>query len=275
MSLRSSPPQAGNVLFLILIAVALFAALSYAVTSSNRSGAGNISKEKAQLSQGIIDSYMASINTGVMRLQMRGCTVIDYTPPAQWVAGEKKCFLFHPEGGGVSYQDISLGDGICSGNGTPWVNLAAGAGCDNIVYVGQNGGKRIYAAKADQGTFTWNSGSGTVTTGATSASNGKANTDNLVARSDAGAPYKAAGACRALGPDWYLPAESELVFLWSNRNTGQLNGTFTTTGGFGSVYWSSTEEHNIDGRLIYFETGTAPNGFNKATPARVRCIRSD
>lgn len=273
--MRVHSNQSGNILFIILIAVALFAALSYAVTSSNRGGTGNISKEKAQLSQGVIDNYMASINAGVMRLQMRGCTMIDYTPPSQWVSGDKKCFLFHPDGGEVIYQDISLGEGICSGSGTPWLNLTAGTGCDNIVYVGQNGGKRIYAAKADQGSFTWNSGSGTVSTGATSTTNGKANTDNLVARSDAGAPYMAAGACRALGPDWYLPARSELDFLWNNRATGQLNGTFTTTGGWASVYWSSTEVSTNDGWLTYFTTGTAPNGFNKANIARVRCIRSD
>lgn len=207
----SSSKNAGNVLFLILIAVALFAALSYAVTSSSRSGTGSTTKEKAQLSQGVIDSYTSAINAGTLRLQMRGCTSIDYTPPAGWGAEDHKCHLFHPDGGGVIYQNISLGDGVCSNNASPWTSLTPGAGCDGIIYMGTNGGNRIYTTSSDQGAYAWSS-SAVITTGANSDTNGMANTNNLVGRSDA--TYAPAGACRALGPKWYWPARSELDFMW-------------------------------------------------------------
>ena len=67
--------QSGNVLFFILIAVALFAALSYAVTSSTRSGGGNISKEKAQTLASQILNHGIAVRTAVTRMTMSGVPV--------------------------------------------------------------------------------------------------------------------------------------------------------------------------------------------------------
>ncbi len=103
--------QQGNVLFLILIAVALFAALSYAVTQSSRTGGGDATREKARLDAAEILNHATAVQTGVGRLLIRGCQDVrlnfdnaydghlhdNPTAPA-----DKSCDVFEPAGAGVS-----------------------------------------------------------------------------------------------------------------------------------------------------------------------------
>lgn len=71
MILNGVCKQNGNALFLILIAVALFAALSYAITSSGR-GSGNIDREKLQLEITAIEDYLSDINFALQKIRVVG-----------------------------------------------------------------------------------------------------------------------------------------------------------------------------------------------------------
>lgn len=87
--------QKGNVLFLILIAVALFAALSYAVTQSSRGG-GDAKKEDLLIEASLI---------------------------MQWFAGFKTDFMRFSLNAGISQDEIRINDGFS------WVPCSAGSSC--------------------------------------------------------------------------------------------------------------------------------------------------
>ncbi len=114
--------QSGNVLFLILIAVALFAALSYAVTQSSRGGGGNANEEVFRTEIARIDSFQASMRAALTRMRVIGSVDpenIDFrayqgTTGDVWYrnnalpmrstnsnCGDDTCRVFHTNGGGV------------------------------------------------------------------------------------------------------------------------------------------------------------------------------
>ena len=108
-------PHRGNILFLILLAVVLFAALSYAVTQSTRGGGNDASNEKGQSQAADMLNYFAQLDAAVQRMMLTG-GVKDYElnfyyqSPDRYVASpndnpnctESRCRVFDPAGGAVA-----------------------------------------------------------------------------------------------------------------------------------------------------------------------------
>lgn len=129
--------QAGNALFLILIAVALFAALSYAVTTSSR-GSGSIEKEQSVIYAAQITEFGATLRSAITRTVLSGTDLsdlrfahadlhADYGTPGTDPGNE----VFHPSGGGVSYRDAPAGSQTA---GEAWLfngsNAVVDIGCN-------------------------------------------------------------------------------------------------------------------------------------------------
>ena len=101
--------ERGNVLFLILIAVALFAALSYAVTQSTRSGGGDASRETTLVNSSTITQYPAAIKTAIVRMLISNGVSVDqliFDPPSAFgslTATQLSQNVFSTTGGGATY----------------------------------------------------------------------------------------------------------------------------------------------------------------------------
>ncbi|MCX6720756.1 MAG: DUF1566 domain-containing protein [Candidatus Staskawiczbacteria bacterium] len=141
---------------------------------------------------------------------------------------------------------------LCAG--TP----AVGTVCaDGTVYVTPT----LRTTLSDAGTMQW--ANENVVTGATSTTDGAANTNNLAAR---GSRYVAAYYCKNMSTgghtDWYLPAKDELNTLYVNKGALGMGGLY---------YWSSTEYNSYYAWAQYNDGNQYKDG--KYGTRLVRCVR--
>jgi len=114
--------EKGNVLFLILIAVALFAALSYAVTQSTRDG-GDSTEETALINTAQLIQYPTGIRNSILRMRISGVTdsELEFNPPSNFASlTSSNVAVFHPSGGGATYT-LAPGALMANGNPVAWV----------------------------------------------------------------------------------------------------------------------------------------------------------
>lgn len=116
--------ERGNVLFLILIAVALFAALGFAVSDILRSGnPTTIAGEQARVFAGEIMDYGRNMRQAVQNVKIsNGCrdTEISFENNVEtgYVNGANtECQVFHPDGGAMSW--VSPANAV--NDGSEWI----------------------------------------------------------------------------------------------------------------------------------------------------------
>lgn len=141
--------ERGNILFLILLAVVLFAALSYAVTQSLRGGGKDVSDEKAAAIAAQIINAIGLQEPELMRFMERrklGVHQIDFTGPIGSAFGggnspnctTTACDFWHADGGGAAIPALPpIAANLDAGS----VNCQAGSGYRPLSL---NGGIRPY-----------------------------------------------------------------------------------------------------------------------------------
>lgn len=133
---KNSLSQSGNALFLILIAVALFAALSFAIGKS-RSSSSTIAKEKVSLDVSRMLQKAAYIRSGAQRMVLSGTRPADLDLAKTAPDNLEPCdtgtnCLFSAAGGGLLYESAPQSLGLGGNIGPYFVEVADGITFDGI-----------------------------------------------------------------------------------------------------------------------------------------------
>ncbi len=104
--------EKGGVIVWILVMVALFAALSYAVSQGSRGGASNLTEKQAQLAATEILGYASQVKNAVRQLQINGCDDTEISFDQAFVSGysnpnspsDNSCDIFSVNGGSIRYE---------------------------------------------------------------------------------------------------------------------------------------------------------------------------
>ena len=108
--------QSGNVLIYILVAVALLAALSYAIAVSGRGSIATLTAEKAGILATEIIEYGNVVFNATAQIRLRGYDADEISYENNIVAGyananctEDECKIYDVNGGGVQYIEPKAG----------------------------------------------------------------------------------------------------------------------------------------------------------------------
>jgi len=220
--------QKGNVLFLILIAVALFAALSYAVTQSGRSG-GDSGRETNAINSAELTQFPNQVRQAVTRLGISRGTdplTVQFNRPDNFTgaAWAERLGVFHPNGGGVPYAQIPQDVMAAGATSRDWVFNAEfhvpNVGTTAATPVAANNELVVFAVGVNQNIcLNINEQLNDITTGVIPAAGGGVTAANIVLNNRvAGATAPAAPTTTAA----LLPAGSPLL--------GRAVGCFVFTG---------------------------------------------
>lgn len=145
-------------LFLILIAVALFAALSFVALQAGRPGVSDTTAERSRLLASRMLNLATAVQTAVGRLLLDGCSdtqisfenIYDSLHVNPSAPVDKHCHVFNPAGGNVSAQKLDAGmatdtrfyfasSAAINGLGT----TCAGSSCAEIVMMVRGVGQKL------------------------------------------------------------------------------------------------------------------------------------
>jgi hypothetical protein len=103
--------ESGNLFYIILIGIVLFAALMYMFSRSARQGTGNLTAKQAELSADGVADYAQAVGRGVERVMRNGCSEgqINFVttenaayPDNSDAPADKSCNVFDLNGGAIT-----------------------------------------------------------------------------------------------------------------------------------------------------------------------------
>lgn len=124
--MKRSDPQSGSVLFFILIAVALFAALSFVVANMLRGGEHGANRDTSRLAATELVEYSNTVRNAIRTMHIAGTAPESLCfDNANWgdnlyaadSCSDNATRLFDPAGGGVAWQGPSRN----VNDGSPWL----------------------------------------------------------------------------------------------------------------------------------------------------------
>lgn len=106
------PSQNGNALIYVLIAIVLFAALSFSLSRQSRygGGTGEIDAAKAEFHAAQMIAYASQVKSAIDQMIVTGSTIddLDFILPsdANFDTGSPVHKVYHPAGGGITHANL-------------------------------------------------------------------------------------------------------------------------------------------------------------------------